>query len=126
MGWISLLLAMVAMALALPARASPSTLPTIRLDPPAAGPLLPCGTSGDSNQNQRQVAVTQHQIGRLHGLTGMGASDPEHAGQHRILERGRVETITPVDQPDPLMVGTGFPDQRPQNQRTARTEVRTA
>ena len=56
MGWISLLLAMVAMALALPARASPSTLPTIRLDPPAAGPLLPCGTSGDSNQNQRQVA----------------------------------------------------------------------
>ena len=46
MGWISLLLAMVAMALA---------LPITRLDAPAGGPLLPCGTSGDPIQDQRQV-----------------------------------------------------------------------
>jgi hypothetical protein len=56
MGWISLLLAMVAMALALPARASLSPLPMLRLDPPAGGPLLPCGTSGDPIQDQIQVA----------------------------------------------------------------------
>jgi hypothetical protein len=56
MGWISLLLAMVAMALALPDRASLSALlPTIRLDPPAAGPMLPCGTSGDQIQDQYEV-----------------------------------------------------------------------
>ena len=47
MGWISLLLAIVAMALA---------LPMTRLDPPTGGPLLPCGTSGDPIQDQRQVA----------------------------------------------------------------------
>ena len=57
MGWISLLLAMVAMALALPARASLSPLPMLRLDPPAGGPLLPCGTSGgkDASGDSRQA-----------------------------------------------------------------------
>ena len=55
MGWISLLLAMVAMALALPVRASLSALPMTRLDPPAGGALLPCGTSGDQIQDQRQI-----------------------------------------------------------------------
>ena len=66
MGWISLLLAMVAMALALPDRASLSALlPTIRLDSPAAGPLLLCGTSGDPIQDQIQVA---HAFGFVRGV----------------------------------------------------------
>ena len=66
MGWISLLLAMVAMALALPDRTSLSALlPTIRLDPPAAGPLLPCGTSGDPIQDQIQVV---HAFGFVRGV----------------------------------------------------------
>ena len=56
MGWISLLLAMVAMALA---------LPMTRLDPPAGGPLLPCGTSGDPIQDQIQVA---HVFGFVRGV----------------------------------------------------------
>ena len=57
MGWISLLLAMVAMALALPDRASLSALAmlAVRGDPSAGGPLLPCGTSGDFVQDQRQL-----------------------------------------------------------------------
>ena len=59
MGWTSLLLAMVAMALALPACATLSALAMLAVqgNPRAGpgGPLLPCGTSGDQIQDQRQV-----------------------------------------------------------------------
>ena len=77
------------------------------------------GIAAEVEDDEREIAIAQEEIGAAEGFIGSAAADPEQAGKHGFASGGGVEMIVPVDQRGPAGSGGIFTEQRDEERRRA-------